>query len=497
MNLKKQMFASSTWTLTGNAGQQLLSFVIFIYLARLLSPEDFGFFALAAAFTDIAEMLVRWGQGSVLIQRRTIDDRIMSTAFWIVVALGIATALLMILMSAPAAAFFEAPKLTWVFAYMALLPGLSALGTVNDALIQRKLAFRSIAIRNVVAVVASGGVALSLAFAGYGIMALVAQRLTYAAFSTVLLVIAHPWVPRFVFDRAAARELIVHGGRIMWNGLSLRLSPRMLDFLVGYFLGPRALGLLRVSLRFFDFLAQGVLQPIADVLPAILRQVVDDMTAIRRVYRRLIILAATIFFPMAAGIGLMAEETTRLIFGDRWIDSIPLIEGLSFLAFTLPLSTFFAPVMLVLGQSRVLALIAILRILAVVAAAAVTAQFSVLYVVLGYVAGLYAVTWVSTDILVARIGLSRREIFLSQAPVFVATLAMGAAVLAIKATVFYQTTVDIKLQLAMGISAGALAYVATLLFGVYVRAWPLYAQEMLATLPALTARGRGNTKGPR
>ena len=494
MSLKKQLLASSTWTLTGNAGQQLLSFLIFIYLARLLSPEDFGLVALAAAFTDIAEILVRWGLGTFLIQRKAVDSRIMSTAFWIIAALSSAAAAFMVLASEPAANFFKAPNLTWVLAYLAPLPALSALGTINDALLRRSLKFRSIAVRNIVAMVGSGGVALYLAIAGYGVVALIAQRLMFAALSTALLVISYPWAPRLTFDLATARELMVHGGHIMWNGLSLRLTPRTLDFLVGYFLGARELGLLRVSLRFFDFLAQGILLPIADVLPAVLRKIAGDMEATRRIYKRLVIFSSAIFFPMTIGIGLMAGEITHLIFGTKWSESTPLIEVLSFLAFTLPLSTFFAPVMLTRGQSKPLAQIALLRIFIVVAMTAVTAQFSLLHVALGYVAGLYAVTWASTGILSTNLGTNRGEIFMSQLPALVATLGMGLAVLTIKMTAVYQSVTDVKLQLAIGVSTGAFFYAAILLLGVYARIWPSFAQEIWATLPAFMTKRNTDRK---
>ena len=90
MALKQQVFIGSVWSLAGTAGQQTVSFILFVMLARLLAPADFGVMALAAVVIDILALVGCLGQIQALVQREHLDDTAASTSFWMLQAFGLA-----------------------------------------------------------------------------------------------------------------------------------------------------------------------------------------------------------------------------------------------------------------------------------------------------------------------------------------------------------------------------------------------------------------------
>ena len=81
MHLKRRMLSASLWSLLGNGGQQAITFVLFIYLARKLSPADVGLLAFAMLFLQILGNVTQCGQVETLQRYVNLDDRITSTSF--------------------------------------------------------------------------------------------------------------------------------------------------------------------------------------------------------------------------------------------------------------------------------------------------------------------------------------------------------------------------------------------------------------------------------
>ncbi|HEX5578717.1 MAG TPA: oligosaccharide flippase family protein, partial [Candidatus Limnocylindria bacterium] len=205
--LRRQVARGLTWTIVNTWGEQALNLVVFIVLARLLTPVDFGLVALAAVFVAFAQLFVDQGLGDALVQRRELTGIHIDTAFWVAMATGALLTIAGIVLAYPIGALLGEPDLVPILQALSLTFVFVAMSSIQMALLRRALAFRSLAIRAIVAAFVGGVVGIALALAGAGAWALVGQQLAAAIASVVALWRGSPWRPSFGVSGPHFREL--------------------------------------------------------------------------------------------------------------------------------------------------------------------------------------------------------------------------------------------------------------------------------------------------
>ncbi|HSH22200.1 MAG TPA: oligosaccharide flippase family protein, partial [Candidatus Caenarcaniphilales bacterium] len=209
--LQRRVTRGLTWTIIDAWGRQLLGLVVFVVLTRLLDPVDFGLVALAAVFVAFVQILVDQGLGDALVQRRELTRAHIDTAFWVSLTTGAVLAVVGIVLAIPIAAFLGQPALQPLLQVLSLTFVLTALNSVQVALLRRELAFRSLALRTLVAIAGGGAVGITLAYLDFGPWALVGQQLGQAVLAVLVLWRTSPWRPTRQVSRTHFRELFSFG----------------------------------------------------------------------------------------------------------------------------------------------------------------------------------------------------------------------------------------------------------------------------------------------
>jgi len=309
------------WTILDVWGRQLLNLVVFIVLANLLVPEDFGLVALAAVFVAFAQVVVDQGLGDALIQRREVRPEHIDTAFWTAVGTGLLLTGIGQLVAGPAAALLATPRLEEILRVLSLTFVLSAMTNIQMALLRRQLAFRSLAIRTFLAVAAGGTAGIALALADYGAWALVGQQLVAALVSVATLWWVLPWRPSRRFSGAAFRELYAFGVRVVGSDVLTFLSRNTDNLLIGIVLGIEPLGLYAVGYRILETTQQLLISITRKVTFPALASLQADPGRMLRAFFRLSRAGATVIMPGYVAMALVAPELTVVLFGPRWGES--------------------------------------------------------------------------------------------------------------------------------------------------------------------------------
>lgn len=310
-----------TWTIVDTWGEQLLNLLVFVVLARLLVPVDFGLVALAAVFVAFVQLFVDQGLGDALIQRRDLTRSHIDTAFWVALATGALLTLAGQLAAGPIARLLAEPALESILRVLSLSFVLAALNSIQLALLRRELAFRSLAIRAVVAATGGGIIGIVLAALGAGAWALVGQELGTAAVSVIALWTVSPWRPRLRVSLNEFRELFAFGINIVGSDILSFLSRNVDNLLIGVLLGSGPLGLYAVGYKMLN-VSQVVLVNVARRIsfPALAR-LQHKPRRMRRAYFRLTRAAGVAILPGYIGLSLVAPELTVVAFGRQWEDS--------------------------------------------------------------------------------------------------------------------------------------------------------------------------------
>ncbi len=307
------------WTGGGKAARAVLQILVLAVLSRLVSPADFGVVSAALVVVGFSQIFSRMGLGPALVQRPTLEPRHLRAAFTasVLTAFGFALALWI---SAPAiAAFYRIPRVEPVLRALAWMFPLSGLSVVAESLMQRELRFRWLAQREVASYFLGYGiVGIGLAYAGWGVWALVWANLVQTGVNTVLLLIGHP--PSFSLwpDRQSVRDLTYFGGGFTIGRVANYLAVQGDNLVTGRWLGASALG---VYSRAYQLMAvPSVLfgDVLDNVLFPSLSRLQDDKARLGSAYVRGVSLIALLMLPTSVFLVVLAPELIRVVLGPKW-----------------------------------------------------------------------------------------------------------------------------------------------------------------------------------
>lgn len=351
--IQQRVARGLTWTLIDTWGSQLLGLVIFLVLVKLLAVEDIGLVALAAAFVALVQLFVDQGLGDALIQRPTLTRGQIDTAFWTAVATGSLLTLGGILAAGPLAWLLGEPRLEPILQALSFTFLLTAFSSTQMALLRREMAFRSLAIRRLVALACGGAIGIALAYLGNGAGALVAQQLAMAVISVLTLWTVSPWRPGLQVSWADFRTLFAYGINIVAGDLLFFISQNVDALLIGTFLGPTQLGFYSVGYRFLHTSTALLVNAARKLVFPVFSRLQNHAQRVRNAYARMSRAIAVVILPGYIGLSLVAQEVVVVLVGQRWAESSGVASILFLIGPVLALQAFSGSLLNAVGHPEV------------------------------------------------------------------------------------------------------------------------------------------------
>lgn len=315
--LMQRALRGATWAAAGGSGAQVLAFVMFVIISRMVGPAAFGVVAVAlllielcraAAIEPVAVNLVALGN-----YRKPCFDA--GFAMSAVAALLAAAALA--LGAALLAVAFRSPDLATVLPQLAPLLLVHAMARMCEAELTVRLEFRTLALRSIGAVTIGGAAGIWAAMAGHGMNALVLQQWAGALASLALLGLSSRWRPGFAFSRDDFASLARQSLALSPANLITNIRHAVDGLAVASFAGPAAAGVYSLAKRTRLALQLGLTSAIGRVsLPAFAR--VREAGRLDAAVQRSMRLAAFLVFPVFIGIGAIAPELIAMFLGEEW-----------------------------------------------------------------------------------------------------------------------------------------------------------------------------------
>ncbi|TFV84079.1 polysaccharide biosynthesis protein [Microbacterium sp. dk485] len=322
--------AAQTWV--AKAG----GFLTLIVLARLLTPSDFGFVAIAMTILPLVYLIADLGFGTYLMQLGELDETTASTAFWYSAASGTVLAAALAATAPLLEILFGAPGVAVVILGVTPAILLVALSAVPVAVLRRGLRFRALAVQSVVAALLAQAVAIALALAGAGVWALICQ--TYVAQAVILVAawISSRWRPRWAFRWRTLSAMVRFGTKVV--AVNVVSSARLWaeSAVIANVLGAAALGRLSIAQRLVQTMQEVATSAIAPISTVVFAQVRDDPERLRRGYARALGLAYVVITPALTALAVLSPLLVPLLFGAQWQESARAAQALAIAAiFTL------------------------------------------------------------------------------------------------------------------------------------------------------------------
>jgi PST family polysaccharide transporter len=477
MDLRTKALKGVAWSAVRSWGGRAINFVVFTVLARLLATEAFGLVALAGAYIALVRVFVDQGFADALIQRDELVDAHRDTAFWVNIALGLVFT---------GVSIFTAPWIAWIFEEPELAPvviGLSpsfvlaALAGVQEALFERDLDYRTLAIREFVATVVGGIVGLGMAYSGYGVWSLVGMLLGERTAAVVVLWTASAWRPGWNIRLQSFQDLFAFGVNIVGTNLLGYVNRRADNVIIGYALGAEILGFYEVAYRLFMAGTHLVTNTVSSVAFSTFSRLQDDPARMRQGFYTATRMVCLVAFPAFFGAALVAPEIIGTFFGSKWLPlSAHTFQVLSFVGVVHAAFYFNSSVMLAMGKPHWQVYLGLLNAVTNVLAFALVVRWGIVAVAAAFAARNLLVAPLPLHLVRRLIGIEWKEYLSAYGPPLLGTLAIAGIVVGLR---WGMTGASDVALLTASIPLGALAYVGTL---------ALVAPKRLGQLRGLVAK---------
>jgi PST family polysaccharide transporter len=316
------------WSLIGAFATRLGGLGLGMVLARLLTPSDFGLYAIALGAMYFVMHVNDVGLIAATVQWRGRIEEMAPTATTMALTFSIVIYGLFFVF-APAFAGLagnsDAAPIVRVLTMVMLVDGVTA---VRAGSLLRTFQQHRITTANMIGLVANATVAISLAVAGAGAMSFAAGQVTGAAVTglVVLWAARMPW--RFGFDKAIAKRLMTFGIPL---ALALGLEAILLNadyVIVGRVLGATALGFYLLAFNISSW-APGVIgTAIRWVSIPSFARISEKEGALAPAVHRSITMLVTFVLPIGFLIAILALPLIELLYGTAWVASAPVLRFL-------------------------------------------------------------------------------------------------------------------------------------------------------------------------
>ena len=325
-DLKKNVINGFLWKAAENGGDQLITFVISVLLARLLGPEKYGSMAVMLIFISIAQVVIQNGFQTALIRKKEADEGDFRTAA--VSGLTIAAVLYAALfLSAPSIArFFRQEEIGLLLRILGLILFFGAFVSVETAWAVRRMDFKSQCRAMVAADLLSGAAGIFAAVRGLGTGALVLQQLLKFASLSVFLALFSGFRPAGSFSFAKLGELLGFGWKVLVSGLIDTVYTNLYTPFITRLFGAVPAGLYARANQFPQVLVNSAAQTVQAVMLPALSRTQDDRAATAALMRRILKLSGFVMFPAMFGLAAVSGPLVRVLLGEAWTESAGMLS---------------------------------------------------------------------------------------------------------------------------------------------------------------------------
>lgn len=319
---RKGVLSNFLWRFAERCGAQLVTFIVSIVLARLLTPDDYGTIALVTVFTTIMQVFVDSGLGTALIQKKDADDLDFSSVFYFNFAVCIVLYLMMFFSAPLIASFYSLPELTPVVRVISLTIVISGVKGVQQSYVSRNMLFKRFFYATLGGTIFSAFLGIAMAYLGFGVWAIVAQQLSNTAIDTLILWITVKWRPKWIFSWERLKGLLGFGWKMLCSALLDTIYNNIRSLLIGKVYSSADLAYYNEGKKFPNLIVTNINSSINSVLLPAMSREQDDKDRVKNMTRRSIMVSCYIMAPLMIGLACCASNIVVVVLTEKWLPCV-------------------------------------------------------------------------------------------------------------------------------------------------------------------------------
>jgi O-antigen/teichoic acid export membrane protein len=476
-SLRNQVRQAVIWRSGTQIAGQLIAWASTFLVIRILSPSDYGLYAMTGAVLLLLGLLNGYSFANAIIQDRSAGHVQLRQLFGLLIVVNGALALLQVLTAPLVAAYFGQPQVAVLLRVQALIYLTNPFLSLGYAVLAREMDFRKQAQVNMASAVTGALVALGGALGGLGVWTLVAAPLatfTVRAFGMVAVARAWMWPS---FDLRSARSISAYGGVVTAGQIFWFIQAQADVLIAGRVLSAAELGYYTTALFLAQLFVNKVVPPLNEVAFSAYARIQDDPAAVAQGFLKSVRIVMLLAIPFCFGLAAISTPAVELMLGAKWLPAAPLVALLALAMPFMTLHVLFAPATNALGQPQIGTRTSLLGAVLMPVAFLIGVKLDGAHgIALGWLVAYPLLSAVSAHWSLPAIGLKKRELVAAILPPVLAGVAMGLVLAALDTLI---ATASPVLRLALLITGGGAVYGLWLLG---------FARERLAEVAALLRR---------
>ncbi len=323
---KNSTLKNFIWRFAERCGAQLVTFVVSIVLARILAPEDYGQIALITVFTTIMQVFVDSGLGTALIQKKDADDLDFSSVFYFNFVICFILYAVMFVTAPFIARFYGDSSLTSIIRVISLTIVISGVKGIQQSYVSRNMMFKRFFYSTLGGTIFSAFLGIALAYAGFGVWAIVAQQLSNTAIDTLILWLTVKWRPKRMFSWKRLKGLLSFGWKMLASSLLDTVYNNIRSLIIGKMYSSSDLAYYDQGKKFPNVIVTNINTSIDSVLLPTMASAQDNPERVKSMTRRAIKTSTYIMAPLMMGLAFCAEPIVGLVLTDKWLPCVPFLR---------------------------------------------------------------------------------------------------------------------------------------------------------------------------
>jgi len=346
------------WQMSSSVIVQVMSFVLGIALARILTPAEFGLFGMAEVIMNFIFMFWNFGLHHALVQRKEINNEHLNVTFTISIIMGVFCYFLGFWAVIPVASYFQEPLIIPLGRIICLTFIIYSFDRVPTALLDRHFRFKERSLVNLINPIVYGAIAVPLALAGFGAYSfawgVVGIAVGVTTCKILMSLYMFSWRPQFSTKWYEAKGLLIFGGAVTVANVGEFFIGNLQRIIPGRALGADAVGLLSRSSNLSTLLLRQVNTSVGSVLLPAFSKIQDDRVRINSWLCKLLFFTYSLLAPPMIFFIFFPEITIVGIFGINWNMAAPLLPWLAGATLFSSINVYFNSIIKSIGKPLVL-----------------------------------------------------------------------------------------------------------------------------------------------
>lgn len=352
-SLKEKTAKGLFWGGFSNGIQQLLNLVFGIFLARLLTPDDYGIIGMLAVFSAVANSIQESGFTAALTNKTVFRHADYNAVFWFSFFTGLCLYCILFFCAPLIAAFYHTPQLVPLSRFLFLGFLISSCGTAHNAVLFKKMMVKEKAKASIIALLCSGIIGVSMAYWGMAYWGMAVQQITYISVVNLLLWFYSPWRPTFSFNFAPIKEMLPFSIKLLITNIFHYINDNIFAILLGRFYAAQEVGYYTQGNKWTSMGFSLISNMVNGVSQPILVETSGEAERQKNIFRKIVRFTAFVSFPAMFGLALIANEFIIIAVTDKWQPCVPIMQVLCIWGAFVPITYMFSNLLISKGKSNV------------------------------------------------------------------------------------------------------------------------------------------------